>query len=58
MDISTANSFEENGKAAHEAQRAARDAIMQIPPFPELERRLVSVLGPTGEALMMHQLIY
>jgi hypothetical protein len=58
MDISTANSFERNGKVADEAQRAARDAIMQIPAFPELERRLVSVLGPTSEALMMHQLIY
>jgi hypothetical protein len=41
-----------------EAQRAARDAIMQIPAFPELERRLVRVLGPTSEALMMHQLVY
>jgi hypothetical protein len=31
---------------------------MQIPAFPELERRLVSVLGPTSEALMIHQLVY
>ena len=40
MDISTADSFERNGTADEtEAQRAARDAIMQIPAFPELERR-------------------
>ena len=58
MDISTANSFERNGKAADEAQRAARNAIMQISAFPELERRLVSVFGPTSEALMIHQLVY
>jgi hypothetical protein len=58
MDISTADSFERSGKAADDGQRAARDAIMQIPAFPELERRLVNVLGPTSEALMMHQLVY
>src|SRR5215210_4645126 len=58
MDTSTAYSIERNGKATDEAQRAARDAIMKIPAFPELERRLVSVLGPTSEALMMHQLVY
>jgi len=58
MDTSTAYSIERNGKATVEAQRAARDAIMKIPAFPELERRLVSVLGPTSEALMMHQLVY
>jgi hypothetical protein len=31
---------------------------MEIPAFPELERRLISVLGPTSEALMIHQLVY
>jgi len=31
---------------------------MAIPAFPELERRLISVLGPTSEALMIHQLVY
>ena len=59
MDGLSADSLERNGTADEtEAQRAARDAIMQIPAFPELERRLVSVLGPTSEALMMHQLVY
>jgi hypothetical protein len=58
MDVSTADSFEWNGTADAEAQRAARDAITEIPAFPELERRLVSVFGPTSEALMIHQLVY
>ena len=58
MDSLTANSLERGGKAADEAQRAARNAIMQITAFPELERRLVSVFGPTSEALMIHQLVY
>ena len=58
MDSLAADSLERNGTAAAEAQRAARDAIMEIPQFPELERRLISVLGPTSEALMIHQLVY
>jgi hypothetical protein len=48
----------ERNSADAEAQRAARDAIMEIPAFPELERRLISVLGPTSEAIMIHQLVY
>jgi hypothetical protein len=40
------------------AQREARDAVMKIRQFPDLEKRLVSVFGPTAEALMLHQLIY
>jgi hypothetical protein len=31
---------------------------MQIPKFPELEIRLFRVLGPTSEAVMLHQLVY
>ena len=59
MDGLSADSLERGGTADEtEAQRAARDAVMQIPAFPELERRLVSVLGPTSEALMLHQLVY
>ena len=59
MDSTAADSFERNGTGTDaEAQRAARDAIMAIPVFPELERRLISVLGPTSEALMIHQLVY
>src|SRR5215217_1773241 len=58
MDVSTADSFERNGAVDAEAQRAARDAITEIPQFPELERRVVGVLGPTSEALMIHQLVY
>jgi hypothetical protein len=48
----------ERNSADAEAQQTARDAIMAIPQFPELERRLISVLGPTSEALMIHQLVY
>jgi hypothetical protein len=59
VDSTAADSFERNGPGTDaEAQRAARDAIMAIPVFPELERRLISVLGPTSEALMIHQLVY
>jgi len=59
VDSTAADSFERNGTGTDaEAQRAARDAIMAIPVFPELERRLISVLGPTSEALMIHQLVY
>lgn len=41
-----------------EAQQAARNAIMEIPAFPHLERQLISILGPTSEAIMVHQLVY
>jgi hypothetical protein len=58
LDSLAAGSPERKGAVDAEAQWAARDAIMQIPQFPELERRLVSVLGPTSEALMIHQLVY
>ena len=59
MDSIGADSFERNRTADDaEAQRAARDAIVAIPAFPELERRLISVLGPTSEAIMIHQLVY
>jgi hypothetical protein len=40
------------------AQRDARDAIMQIPPFPELQTRLTRVFGPGPERDMVHQLVY
>jgi hypothetical protein len=58
LDSLAAGSPERNGAVDAEAQRAARDDIMQIPQFPELERRLVSMLGPTSETLMIHQLVY
>jgi hypothetical protein len=59
MDREVADSFGRNGKAADaEAQRAARDAIMQIPAFPELLTRLTRVFGPGAERDMIHQLIY
>jgi hypothetical protein len=57
MDSLTSESIERNGNDA-EAQRVARAAIMEMPAFPELERRLISVLGPTSEAIMIHQLVY
>jgi hypothetical protein len=57
MDSLAADSLERNGSDS-EAQQAARDAIMAIPRFPELERRLISELGPTSEAIMIHQLVY
>src|SRR5829696_5342901 len=40
------------------AQRDARDAIMQIPAFPELQTRLTRVFGPGAERDMIHQLVY
>jgi hypothetical protein len=57
VDSLTSESIERNGNDA-EAQRVARAAIMEMPAFPELERRLISVLGPTSEAIMIHQLVY
>ena len=53
----TADSLERNGFDA-EAQRAARDAIMEIHPFPELLTRLTRVFGPGPERDMVHQLVY
>jgi len=41
-----------------EEQRLARDAVMAIPPFPELQARLTRVFGPGGERDMIHQLVY
>jgi hypothetical protein len=59
VDSRAADSLERNRTSDDaEAQRAARDAIMAIPAFPELERRLINVLGPTSEAIMIHQLVY
>jgi hypothetical protein len=59
VDSIAADSFQQNRTADDaEAQRAARDAILAIPVFPDLERRLISVLGPTSEAIMIHQLVY
>jgi hypothetical protein len=57
--LSAADSLERNGTAHDaEAQRAARDAIMQMPAFPELLTRLTRVFGPGPERDMIHQLIY
>jgi hypothetical protein len=55
----SADSLEQGGTADDvEAQRAARDAIMRIPAFPELLTRLTRVFGPGAERDMIHQLIY
>jgi hypothetical protein len=59
VDSLTADSCERNDSAADvEAQRVARNAIMEIPPFPELLTRLTRVFGPGAERDMIHQLIY
>jgi hypothetical protein len=58
LDSLAAGSPERKGTVDAEAQRAARDAIMQIPPFPELLTRLTRVFGPGAERDMVHQLIY
>jgi hypothetical protein len=59
VDSLAADSFERNGTGTDaEAQRAARDAIMEIPAFPELQTRLTRVFGPGAERDMIHQLIY
>jgi hypothetical protein len=53
------DSLERNGTADDaEAQRAARDAVMEIPAFPELLTRLTRVFGPGPERDMVHQLVY
>src|SRR5215208_536704 len=41
-----------------EAQQVARDAVMEISPFPELLKRLTRVFGPGPERDMVHQLVY
>jgi len=59
LDSLAADSFERNGTGTDaEAQRAARDAIMEIGAFPELLTRLTRVFGPGAERDMIHQLIY
>jgi hypothetical protein len=59
VDSLTADSCERNDSAADvEAQRVARNAIMEIPSFPELLTRLTRVFGPGAERDMIHQLIY
>ncbi len=52
--------YTENGHRARADgdQRAAREAVLSIPLFPELERRLIAKFGPTAEAIMLHQLCY
>src|SRR5215217_9719647 len=45
-----------NGNA--NAEQAARDAVMEIPAFPELLTRLTRVFGPGPERDMIHQLVY
>jgi hypothetical protein len=57
VDSLTSESIERNGNDA-EAQRVARDAIMEIPAFPELLTRLTRVFGPGPERDMVHQLVY
>lgn len=39
-------------------QRAAREAVMEIQQFPELQIRLTRVFGPTAARDMLHQLVY
>lgn len=59
MDSLTADSPERNGTAYDaEAQRAARDAVIKIPAFPELLTRLTRAFGPGPERDMVHQLVY
>ena len=52
------NPFPEWSLLDLQMQQEAREAVLAIPQFPDLEKRLVSVFGPTAEALMVHQLIY
>lgn len=40
------------------AQLAARSAIMEIPLFPELEKRLTRVFGVTPAMVFVHQIVY
>lgn len=41
-----------------EAQRAARDAVMELPLFPHFERSLVGAFGPTAATFMMRDFRY
>jgi hypothetical protein len=50
--------FPEWSEIEVEMQHEAREAISAIPMFPDLEKWLVSVFGPTAEAIMLHQLVY
>lgn len=50
------NPFTEWALLDLELQREAREAVLSIEQFPDLERRIISVFGPTAEAIMLHQL--
>lgn len=41
-----------------EAQQAARDAVLAMRLFPDLERSLILSLGPGAAAIMLHQICY
>jgi hypothetical protein len=58
MDVSTADSFERNGTVDVEAQRAARDAIMEIPLFPDLTVALRGALGYGPHVDMLQHFCY
>jgi hypothetical protein len=55
---SEASHRDSHRKFDHEKQRAAREAIMEIPAFPELQARLTRVFGPRGGRDIVHKLIY
>ena len=59
MDSVTMHRLGRNGTVEDaEAQQVARDAVMEISPFPELLKRLTRVFGPGPERDMVHQLVY
>lgn len=41
-----------------ERQSAARAVVLGVRLFPDLERRLIGVFGPTAAAIALHQLLY
>jgi hypothetical protein len=58
MDVSTAGSFGRNGTVDVEAQRGARDAIMEIPLFPDLTVALRGALGYGPHVDMLQHFCY
>src|SRR5215212_8193541 len=58
MDVSAADSFERSGTVDVEAQRAARDAIMEISLFPDLTVALRGALGYGPHVDMLQHFCY
>ena len=45
-------------KGDQRRERAARVTVLDVPQFPDLEKRLIRVYGPSAPAIFLHQLLY